>query len=70
MSAPIFHLSREACAKGGAKGGQYLQSINQTDLAKLNVAQFEHFCAVLVGGAWSAALDDHISTIKDDEPPF
>ena len=58
MSAPIFHLSREACAKGGAKGGQYLQSINQTDLAKLNVAQFEHFCAVLVGADTFVGIEE------------
>lgn len=70
MTAPIFTLDKTAAVRGGAAGGQYLQSIGQTDLAKLNAAQFEHFCTILVGGAWAAALDDHISSIKDDEPPF
>ncbi len=69
-AAPIFNLDVTAAVRGGAKAGQYLQSIGQTDLAQLNVGQFEQFCTVLVGGAWSAALDDFIARPDVTQPPF
>lgn len=66
----IFSLDKAAAVSGGARAGQYLQSIGQTDLAKLNVSQFEHFCDVLVTHAWRAALDVHVAEIENNEPPF
>lgn len=66
---PIFLLSDEHAAAGGQKAGAYLDSIGQTDLAKLNVEQFNRFCSILVGAAWSSALDRYI-TECDSKPPF
>lgn len=66
----IFALSKAAAVTGGAKAGQYLQSIGQTDLAKLNVAQFGLFCETLVKEAFAAALDEHIHKLEREEPPF
>lgn len=43
MGALIFGLDKAAAVAGGARGGQYLQSIGQTDLAQLNEAQFALF---------------------------
>lgn len=66
---PIFKLDKLACVRGGAKAGQYLQDIGQTDLGKLNTAQFEHFCHLLVGSALMFAMDDYINTVQN-APPF
>lgn len=66
----IFALDNKAAVSGGAKAGQYLQDIGETDLAKLSVAQFELFCVKLVGAAFSAALDDYIARCDSGEPPF
>lgn len=65
----IFKLDKTASVRGGAKAGQYLSSIGQTDLARLNVAQFEHFCHILVSGAMSAAMDVYVTELER-EPPF
>jgi hypothetical protein len=66
---PIFLLSDDHAFAGGQKAGAYLDSIGQTDLAKLNVEQYKRFCAILVGAAWSSALDAYITTC-DSQPPF
>ena len=66
----IFSLSKANAVAGGAKGGQYLQEIGETDLAKLNVSQFCIFCERVVAGAWQAALDHHIANVENTEPPF
>jgi hypothetical protein len=69
MSSGPLGLSRDAALAGGAKAGQYLQSIGQTDLAKLNAEQFGRFCDILVSGAQMAALDAYVTALER-EPPF
>lgn len=39
-----------AMQAGGEKAGQFLDSINQTDLAELDQAQFLHFFAKFLSG--------------------
>ncbi len=69
MTEATFTLSKSAAVRGGASAGQYLQSIGETDLAKLSVPQFEMFCSKFMAGTLSAALDDYMTALER-EPPF
>lgn len=70
-SPTIFSLDLNAVAAGGAKAGEYLDSIGKTDLAALNAAQWDRFCQTLVYHAWVAALDKHVVALEAaDGAPF
>lgn len=65
----VFTVDDRSAKAGGARAGQYLQSIGQTDLAQLNVEQFGKFCTILVGEAFKAGMDGYMEA-AECEPPF
>jgi hypothetical protein len=72
-STPVFKLDAACVRAGGDRGGAYLDAIGITDLAKLNPAQWEKFCGLVVAGAFHKAMDGWIDTIgcnTSDEAPF
>lgn len=65
----VFTVDTKAATDGGAKAGQYLDSIGVTDLRKLNAGQWEKFCCTLVAEAFKAGLDSYMIQAEKD-PPF
>lgn len=65
----VFTVDTKAALAGGAKGGQYLQSIGVTDLTQLNAGQWEKFCETVAGEAFKAGLDEYMVQAEKD-PPF
>ena len=51
--------------QGGAAAGQYLDGLGQTDLAKLDVAQWQEFCETL----FTQACAD-LARQAEEEVPF
>lgn len=47
----IAHLTPDDCLRGGEEAGAYMDSIGQTDLAKLTPEQFRTVCILIVNGA-------------------
>lgn len=69
---PLFKIDQNAVRKGGAKAGAYLQSIGITDMTKMNVAQWEQFCFILVAGSFGAAMEAWVDSFgcNSEEIPF
>lgn len=72
---PTFRIDADACARGGAKAGAYLQTIGITDMKQLNVAQWNRFCQIMVYSTFEGALDQWASGIGSNstspmDPPF
>lgn len=59
-------IEREALADGGADAGEYLDSVGQTDVARLTADQWNTFCAKLVDG-FSASVHRRL---QSEECPF
>ena len=60
---------RAAIAHGGAMGGEYLDSIGKTDLARLTEAEWLTFVEAAVTG-YCDRLRDLSETTDDREIPF
>ncbi len=70
---PVFKIDAACVKAGGDRGGQYLDAIGITDLAKLNPAQYQKFAGLVVAAAFSKAMDGWIegfSCNTSDEAPF
>lgn len=61
----IYPSEAEACKKGGAEAGAYLEQIGKTDLATLTLQEWDKFCLVMF-----TATCDAMRRMADDEIPF
>lgn len=58
-------FEKDAAVKGGDLGGQYLDQINKTDLAKLTPEEWAEFCGLIFVGTCDALRER-----ANDEIPF
>lgn len=65
---PLFKIDANAIRKGGAKAGAYLDAIGQSDLKKLNLAQWEQFCFILVAGSFNAGMEAWVDSFGCNSP--
>lgn len=56
---------KEAIREGGYAGGEVLERIGKSDLARLTDAEFLEFCGAVIGGYTEA-----LRKAADDEIPF
>lgn len=62
----IDNYEKQALREGGDKAGAYLDEIGETDLAKLQVDQWEEFCRRMLAG-YGEAMKRQLLT---HQPPF
>lgn len=49
---------------GGARGGEYLESIGKFDLSQLNEAEWQIFCGCIVGGFVESLQHQEAATVQ------